>query len=82
MHEDTDRRKLPNTDLTREGNEMVFAKAGYVDITNENHFIMILCKDSIVDNVCPHRGISAIQKEEAPFVGYLPNVLHNHGSST
>ena len=29
----------------------MLAQAGYVDVTNEDHLIVILCKDSVVDDV-------------------------------
>jgi len=37
--------------LAREGHEMVFAEAGDVDVLDDDHFIMILGKNCIVDDV-------------------------------
>jgi hypothetical protein len=40
------------TNLASEWDQMVFAEARDVDVTNEDHFIMVLSKDSIIDHVC------------------------------
>ena len=40
------------TNLASEWDQMMFAEAGDVDVTNENHFVMVLSKDSIIDHVC------------------------------
>jgi hypothetical protein len=31
---------------------MMFAEARNIDVTNQDHFVMVLCKDSIIDHVC------------------------------
>ncbi len=40
------------TNLASEWDQMMFAKAGNVDVTNQDHFVMVLSKDSIIDHVC------------------------------
>jgi hypothetical protein len=31
---------------------MMLAEAGDIDVTNQDHFVMVLSKDSIIDHVC------------------------------
>jgi len=50
------------TNLASEWDQMVFAEAGDVDVTNEDHFIMVLSKDSIIDHVCGRRSKIAFQR--------------------
>jgi hypothetical protein len=40
------------TNLASEWDQMMFAEAGDVDVTNEDHFIMVLSEDCIIDHVC------------------------------
>lgn len=40
------------TNLASEWHQMMFAKAGNIDVSNQDHFVMVLCKDSIIDHVC------------------------------
>jgi hypothetical protein len=35
---------------------MMFAEAGNIDVTNQDHFVMVLCKDSAIDHVCVGRN--------------------------
>jgi hypothetical protein len=35
---------------------MMFAEAGNIDITNQDHFVMVLCKDCVIDHVCVGRN--------------------------
>ena len=46
------------TNLARERDQMMFAQAGYVDVANKNHLVMILRKDSAVDHVCVEKDFS------------------------
>jgi hypothetical protein len=39
------------TNLAGEWDQMVFAEAGDVNLANEDHFVMVLCEDSIIDHV-------------------------------
>jgi len=39
------------TNLASEGDQVVFAEAGNVDFANQDHFVMVFRKDSIIDHV-------------------------------
>ena len=39
------------TNLAGERDQMVFAEAGDVDVANQDHFVMVFRKDSIIDHV-------------------------------
>lgn len=39
------------TNLASEWNQMMFAEAGDVDFSNQDHFVMVFRKDSIIDHV-------------------------------
>jgi hypothetical protein len=45
------------TNLASEGHQMMFAEAGNVDVTNQDHFVMVLCKDGTIDHVCVGRNL-------------------------
>ena len=38
----------------------MFAEAGNIDVTNQDHFVMVLCKDSIIDHVCVGRSYLSV----------------------
>lgn len=38
--------------LSREGHEVMLTQAGDVNLTDEYHLIVVLCKYSVVDDVC------------------------------
>lgn len=44
------------TNLASERHQMMFAEAGNIDITNQDHFVMVLCKDCVIDHVCVGRN--------------------------
>jgi hypothetical protein len=55
---------------------MMLAEAGNIDVTNQDHFVMVLLKDSIIDHVCVGReylsvfgGGSASTREKKGVVG-------------
>ena len=46
--------------LASEWHQMVFAEAGNIDVTSQDHFDMVLCKDSIVGHVCVGRNYLSV----------------------
>lgn len=41
-----------NAHLTRKRDEMVFAQAGDVDVSDDDHFVMVLGENGIVYDIC------------------------------
>ena len=48
------------TNLACEWDQMMLAEAGNIDVTNQDHFVMVLCKDSIIDHVCEGRDYLSV----------------------
>lgn len=38
----------------------MLAETGNIDVTNQDHFVMVLCKDSIIDHVCEGRDYLSV----------------------
>ena len=45
------------TNLASEWHQMMFTKARNIDVTNQDHFVMVLLKDCIIDHVYVGRNL-------------------------
>ena len=78
------------TNLASEWDQMVFAEAGDIDVANQDHFVMVLRKDSIIDHVYVGQNyllvfgvcVCAREKKRGTRRTCLPDVLHSLSSST
>jgi hypothetical protein len=48
------------TNLASEWDQMMLAEAGNIDFTNQDHFIMVLCKYSTIDHICVGRNCLSV----------------------
>lgn len=58
------------TNLASKRHEVVLTQAGYLDVPDKHHFLMVFLENSVIDNVCGRvsrrSGINKMVKRPSP----------------